>query len=176
MYRNKDRRNAINVGADQFNLTLIWFLSQSQVNTRTAERLYHQWTTGERHATWRRGQTKVITSSDTCSTISGNKHNNITSNMQLNLSSIALRAIASMGINTEMFQSAIMSRLKFKAVAPTHISAELNITGGKFKVQALPVTLPEKVAEVQWVWYMTKDCVFKTLKQIVASFSTALTP
>lgn len=70
-------------------------------------------------------------------------------NMQLNLSSIALRSIASMGINTEMLQSAIMSRLKFKAVAPTNISAELNIKDGKFKVQALPVTLPERVTEVQ---------------------------
>lgn len=69
--------------------------------------------------------------------------------MQLNLSSMALRAVASMGINTEMFQSAIMSRLKFKAVAPTHISAELNINDGKFKIQALPVTLPESVTEVQ---------------------------
>lgn len=69
--------------------------------------------------------------------------------MQLNLSSIAVRSTASMGINTEMLQSAIMSRLKFKAAAPIHISAELNITDGKYKVQALPVTLPERVTEVQ---------------------------
>lgn len=69
--------------------------------------------------------------------------------MQLDLSSIALRTFASIGINTEMFQSEIVSRIKFSAVAPINISAELNIANGKFKIEALPVTLPKTVTAVQ---------------------------
>lgn len=69
--------------------------------------------------------------------------------MQLNLSSIALHTLASMGINTAMLQTGIVSRLKFNTIVPAKIFARLNINEGNFKVEVLPVTLPENMTAVQ---------------------------
>lgn len=69
--------------------------------------------------------------------------------MQLNLSSIALHTLASIGINTAMFQTGIVSRLKFNTIVPAKISARLNINEGNFKIEALPVTLPENMTAAQ---------------------------
>lgn len=69
--------------------------------------------------------------------------------MQLHLSSIALQTCASMGINTAMFQSGIVSRLKFNTIVPTKFFARLNIKEGNFKIGALPVTLPENITAVK---------------------------
>lgn len=69
--------------------------------------------------------------------------------MQLDLSSIALHSILSMGINTAMFQTGIVSRLKFNTIMPAKIFARLNINEGNFKIGALPVTLPEHITAMQ---------------------------
>ena len=69
--------------------------------------------------------------------------------MQLNLSSVALHTYASMGINTAMFQTGIMSRLKFNTIVPAKVFARLDINEGNFKIGALPVTLPENVVAAQ---------------------------
>lgn len=69
-----------------------------------------------------------------------------------------------MGINTAMFQTGIVSKLKFNTIVPAKIFARLNINEGNFKIGALPVTLPENITAVQWVWYMSKDTVFKAFK------------
>lgn len=54
-----------------------------------------------------------------------------------------------MGINTAMFQTGIVSKLKFNTIVPAKIFARLNINDGNFKIGALPVTLPENITAVQ---------------------------
>lgn len=108
--------------------------------------------------------------------IFGTKHNSITSNMQPDLFSIAVSTLATMGINTAMFQSGIVSRAKLTTTVPTNIVARLNIHKGYFKIEALPVSLPENIAAMQWVCHMTKDAILKAFKQTTVSSTTALRP
>lgn len=69
--------------------------------------------------------------------------------MQLDLSSIAVNTLAAMGINTALFQAGIVSRIKLNTVVPTNILTRLNLHNGNFKLEVLPVTLPENIAAVQ---------------------------
>lgn len=69
--------------------------------------------------------------------------------MHLDLFSIAVNTLATMGINTAMFQSGIVSRAKFTTTVPTNIATRLNLSKGYFKIEALPVSLPENIAAIQ---------------------------
>lgn len=69
--------------------------------------------------------------------------------MQLGLFSIAVNTLATMGINTAMFQSGIVCRAKLTTTVPTNIVTRLNLDKGNFKIEALPVSLPENIAAMQ---------------------------
>lgn len=51
-----------------------------------------------------------------------------------------------MGINTDILQAAMVSRVRVKANVPSKITADLNMADGNFKINALPVSLPDDVA------------------------------
>ena len=51
-----------------------------------------------------------------------------------------------MGINTDLIQSSVLVRAKVNSVLPGKIAAKLDITEGNFKIQALPVVVPEHLA------------------------------
>lgn len=60
-----------------------------------------------------------------------------------------MTTIAMMGVNTAMLQAAILSRAKLNSIVPAKISAKIDINEGHFKIQALPVSVPENIAAVQ---------------------------
>lgn len=60
-----------------------------------------------------------------------------------------MTTIAMMGVNTAMLQAAIQSRAKLNSIVPAKISAKIDINEGHFKIQALPVSVPENIAAVQ---------------------------
>lgn len=69
--------------------------------------------------------------------------------MQFEHSSIALNTIATMGINTAMFQTGIVSKVQVNTIMPARAAIRLNIKEGNYKFELLPVTLPENIAAVQ---------------------------
>lgn len=69
--------------------------------------------------------------------------------MQMYHSSIALNTFAVMGVNTAMVQAAMLSRAKFNSIVPANIAARIDINEGIFKIEALPVSVPEDIAAVQ---------------------------
>lgn len=64
-------------------------------------------------------------------------------------SSVTMTTIAMMGVNTAMLQAAILSRAKLNSIVPAKINAKIDINEGHFKIQALPVSVPENIAAVQ---------------------------
>lgn len=54
-----------------------------------------------------------------------------------------------MGVNTAVLQAALLSRAKLNSILPGKIAAKLDINEGHFKIQALPVSMPENIAAVQ---------------------------
>lgn len=65
------------------------------------------------------------------------------------LSSIVVNTFAAMGVNTAILQAAMISRAKLNSIVPAKISASLDIKEGHFKIEVLPVSVPEEVAAVQ---------------------------
>uniref|UniRef100_A0A8C5I846 Vitellogenin-1-like n=1 Tax=Gouania willdenowi TaxID=441366 RepID=A0A8C5I846_GOUWI len=63
--------------------------------------------------------------------------------------SVAVNTFAVMGVNTEKLQAALLLRAKLSSVVPAHIKANLNFLEYNFKIQALPVSVPEKLADLQ---------------------------
>lgn len=64
-------------------------------------------------------------------------------------SSVAMNAFAVMGVNTAVLQAAVLSRAKLNTLVPVKIAARLDINEGHFKIEALPVSVPENTAVVQ---------------------------
>ena len=64
-------------------------------------------------------------------------------------SSLAVQSFAVMGLNTDLLQSSVLVRAKVNSILPAKIAAKLDITEGNFKLQALPVALPEHLAAMQ---------------------------
>uniref|UniRef100_A0A8C5NGU6 Vitellogenin-1-like n=1 Tax=Gouania willdenowi TaxID=441366 RepID=A0A8C5NGU6_GOUWI len=62
--------------------------------------------------------------------------------------SVAVNTFAVMGVNTEKLQAALLLRAKLSSVVPAHIKANLNFLEYNFKIQALPVSVPEKLADL----------------------------
>lgn len=69
--------------------------------------------------------------------------------MQIYPYSAAVNAFAVMAVNTAILQAGIVSRLRLNSIVPAKIAARLDVTRGNFKIEALPVSLPENVAAVQ---------------------------
>ncbi|XP_045904896.1 LOW QUALITY PROTEIN: vitellogenin-like [Micropterus dolomieu] len=63
--------------------------------------------------------------------------------------SVAVNTFAVMGVNTAIVQAAVLARAKFNSVMPAKIAARLHISEGHFRIEALPVSVPEHVAAVQ---------------------------
>ncbi|KAM9848968.1 vitellogenin-1-like [Aulostomus maculatus] len=63
--------------------------------------------------------------------------------------SVAVNTFAVMGVNTAVLQASLLSRAKLNSIVPAKITARLDINEGHFKVEALPVAVPEHIAAVQ---------------------------
>lgn len=63
--------------------------------------------------------------------------------------SVAVSTFAVMGINTAILQAALISRAKLNSILPAKIAARLDINEGNFRIEALPVAVPEHIAAVK---------------------------
>jgi len=54
-----------------------------------------------------------------------------------------------MGVNTDLLQMSVLLRAKVNSILPAKIGIKLDITEGNFKLQALPVVVPEHLAAVR---------------------------
>lgn len=71
-------------------------------------------------------------------------------NLQMSsASSVAVNTFAVMGVNTAILQAVLISRAKLNSIVPAKIAARLDINEGNFKIEALPVSVPEHIAAVQ---------------------------
>ncbi|XP_056125714.1 vitellogenin-like [Rhinichthys klamathensis goyatoka] len=64
--------------------------------------------------------------------------------------SVALQTFAVMGVNTALIQAAVMARGKVRTIVPGKVVARADILKGNYKVEALPVDLPEHIADVSF--------------------------
>ncbi|XP_067272221.1 vitellogenin-like [Pseudorasbora parva] len=64
--------------------------------------------------------------------------------------SVALQTFAVMGVNTAYIQAAVMARGNIRTIAPGKVAARADILKGNYKVEALPVELPEHIAAVSF--------------------------
>ncbi|KAF4097788.1 hypothetical protein G5714_021796 [Onychostoma macrolepis] len=64
--------------------------------------------------------------------------------------SIALQTFAVMGVNTALIQAAVMMRGKMHTIAPGKVAVRVDILKGIYKVEALPVEVPEHIADVSF--------------------------
>uniref|UniRef100_A0A8C1RUX1 Vitellogenin 2 n=1 Tax=Cyprinus carpio TaxID=7962 RepID=A0A8C1RUX1_CYPCA len=64
--------------------------------------------------------------------------------------SIALQTFAVMGVNTALIQAAVVARGKIRTIAPGKVAARADILKGNYKVEALPVEVPEHIAAVSF--------------------------
>uniref|UniRef100_A0A8C1Z631 Vitellogenin domain-containing protein n=1 Tax=Cyprinus carpio TaxID=7962 RepID=A0A8C1Z631_CYPCA len=64
--------------------------------------------------------------------------------------SIALQTFAVMGVNTALIQAAVMARGKIRTIAPGKVAARADILKGNYKVEALPVEVPEHIATLSF--------------------------
>lgn len=64
-------------------------------------------------------------------------------------SSIALQTFAVMGVNTAWIQAAVMAKGKIHTIVPGKVSARADILKGNYKVEALPVEVPEHIATLR---------------------------
>nr|AGZ80880.1 vitellogenin B variant 1 [Carassius auratus ssp. 'Pengze'] len=64
--------------------------------------------------------------------------------------SIALQTFAVMGVNTALIQAAVMARGKIRTIAPGKVTARADILKGYYKVEALPVEVPEHIAALSF--------------------------
>ncbi len=78
-----------------------------------------------------------------------NAQNNCFTKNLLYSFSIALQTFAVMGVNTALIQAAVMMRGKIRTIIPGKVSVRADILNGNFKVEALPVEVPEHIAAVR---------------------------
>ncbi|XP_051977952.1 vitellogenin-like [Xyrauchen texanus] len=64
--------------------------------------------------------------------------------------SIALQTFAVMGVNTALIQAAVMAKGKIRTIVPGKVSARADILKGNYKVEALPVEVPEHIATLSF--------------------------
>ncbi|XP_034035049.1 vitellogenin-1-like [Thalassophryne amazonica] len=63
--------------------------------------------------------------------------------------SVAMNTFAVMGVNIPELKAAMISRVKLNAIAPAKIKVRLDIPEGNFKIEALPVPVPDEVAAIR---------------------------
>ncbi len=63
--------------------------------------------------------------------------------------SVAVHKFAMMGVNTALIQAAVMMRAKIRIIAPGKVAVRADILNGNFKVEALPVEVPEHIAALR---------------------------
>ncbi|XP_051232512.1 vitellogenin isoform X3 [Dicentrarchus labrax] len=86
--------------------------------------------------------------------------------------SIAVNTFAAMGVNTAILQAALLSRAKLNSIVPAKITARLNINEGHFKIEALPVSVPEHVAAV----HVETVAVARNIEDLAAARITPIIP
>uniref|UniRef100_A0A672MVQ8 Vitellogenin-like n=1 Tax=Sinocyclocheilus grahami TaxID=75366 RepID=A0A672MVQ8_SINGR len=64
--------------------------------------------------------------------------------------SIALQTFAVMGVNTALIQAAVMARGTIRTITPGKVAARADILKGNYKMEALPVEVPEHIADVSF--------------------------
>uniref|UniRef100_A0A672PPL1 Vitellogenin-like n=1 Tax=Sinocyclocheilus grahami TaxID=75366 RepID=A0A672PPL1_SINGR len=64
--------------------------------------------------------------------------------------SIAVHKFAVMGVNTALIQAAVMARGKIRTIAPGKVAVRADILKGNYKVEALPVEVPEHIAAMSF--------------------------
>lgn len=63
--------------------------------------------------------------------------------------SVALQTFAVMGVNTALIQAAVMAKGKMRTILPGKVAARADILKGNYKVEALPVEVPEHIATMR---------------------------
>ncbi|KAJ4942878.1 hypothetical protein JOQ06_005390 [Pogonophryne albipinna] len=86
--------------------------------------------------------------------------------------SIALNTFAVMGINALLLQANVMSRAKLNSILPAKINARLDLTQGHFKIEALPVVVPEDIATLQ----VEAFAVSRNMEDLAAERITPIIP
>ncbi|XP_023280903.1 vitellogenin-like, partial [Seriola lalandi dorsalis] len=86
--------------------------------------------------------------------------------------SIAVNTFAVMGVNTAILQAALLSRAKLNSILPAKIAARLDINEGYFKIEALPVSVPEHIAAV----HVETFAVARNIEDLAAEKITPLIP
>ncbi|XP_066503327.1 vitellogenin-like [Hoplias malabaricus] len=61
--------------------------------------------------------------------------------------SVSMQSFAVIGVNTALIQAAVMTRGKIRAVAPAKLAVRADLPKGHFKVEALPISTPDHVAD-----------------------------
>ncbi|XP_066503607.1 vitellogenin-like isoform X2 [Hoplias malabaricus] len=61
--------------------------------------------------------------------------------------SVSMQSFAVIGVNTALIQAAVMTRGKIRAVAPAKLAVKADLPKGHFKVEALPTSAPDHVAD-----------------------------
>ncbi|XP_041646657.1 vitellogenin-1-like [Cheilinus undulatus] len=86
--------------------------------------------------------------------------------------SVAVNTFAVMGVNTAIIQAALISRAKLNSIVPAKIAARLDVNEGNFKIEALPVSVPENVAAV----HVETLAVTRNVEDLVAARFTPIIP
>ncbi|XP_070687992.1 vitellogenin-like isoform X2 [Pempheris klunzingeri] len=86
--------------------------------------------------------------------------------------SIAVNTFAVMGVNTAIIQAALLSRAKLNSIMPAKIIASLDITEGNFKIEVLPVSVPEHIAAM----HVETVAVVRNIEDLPAEKITPIIP
>ncbi|KAM7387895.1 hypothetical protein PAMP_024106 [Pampus punctatissimus] len=86
--------------------------------------------------------------------------------------SIAVNTFAVMGVNTDILQAVLLSRAKLNSIVPAKIAASLDINEGHFKIETLPVSIPENIATV----HVETLAVVRNLEDLTAARITPIIP
>lgn len=65
------------------------------------------------------------------------------------LFSVAMNTYAVMGVNTAVLQANVVFKAHAYTILPAKINARLDIKEGDFKIEALPVHVPENITSIK---------------------------
>nr|AIY22508.1 vitellogenin [Rhodeus uyekii] len=86
--------------------------------------------------------------------------------------SVALHTFAAMGVNTALIQAAVMAKGQLRTVAPVKVSARADISNGNYKVEALPVEVPDHIAAMSFETF----AVVRNIEEPTAQRTVPLVP
>ncbi|XP_051980425.1 vitellogenin-like isoform X2 [Xyrauchen texanus] len=94
--------------------------------------------------------------------------------------SVALQTFAVMGVNTALIQAAVMAKGKIRTIVPGKVSARADILKGNYKVEVLPVEVPEHIADMSFetiaVVRNIEDPTAERIVSLVPELSVQMTP